>query len=67
MISFIVFTVFLFAVLWGWLALEYRKAIFLTVEEEIELEHWMTSSEEQNSTNTPSYKILNNGLEAGKD
>lgn len=67
MISFIVFTVFLFAVLWGWLALEYRKAILLTVEEEMELEHWMTAPEEQNPADTRHYKVLKTGLGATND
>lgn len=66
MISFVVFTVFLFAVLWGWLALEYRKAILLTVEEEMELEHWMTP-EEESQADTRHYKVLKTGLEATND
>lgn len=67
MISFVVFTVFLFAVLWGWLALEYRKAILLTVEEEMELEHWMTAPEKENQSDTKHYKVLKTGLEATND
>uniref|UniRef100_F4C870 Uncharacterized protein n=1 Tax=Sphingobacterium sp. (strain 21) TaxID=743722 RepID=F4C870_SPHS2 len=67
MISFIVFTVFLFAVLWGWLALEYRKAILLTVEEEMELEHWMTAPEKEAQSDTRHYKVLKTGLGATND
>lgn len=60
MIPFIVFAVFLFAVLWGWLALEYRKAILLTVEEEMELENWVGPPEEQRGqANSQHYKVLN--------
>lgn len=64
---FIVFTVFLFAVLWGWLALEYRKAILLTVEEEMELEHWMTASERQEEIKTQNYQVLQTGFDATND
>lgn len=58
MISLIVFTVLLFAILWGWLALEYKKAILLTIEEEMELEHWMTVSKEKSLINEKNYKVL---------
>lgn len=67
MISLIILTVFLFAVLWGWLALEYRKAILLTVEEEMEIENWITARKAQDPTNMQHYKVLNKGLDAGND
>jgi len=67
MISLIILTVFLFAVLWGWLALEYRKAILLTVEEEMEIENWITARKAQDQTNMQHYKVLNKGLDVDND
>lgn len=58
MMSFIIFTVLLFAVLWAWIAYEYQRAITISIDDEMELDGSITFIEEQELANAKNYKIL---------